>query len=418
MMDRMDPVTGTFDHDSRRRHWHDLVRTWNAALDRHRPDTVIFSMAPHIVYDWALYALCKLRGVPTLMFERTSIPGRLLLLRKMEDGIESFAEAMQHEGGADEPLSRAAQRHIEGLRRGGEAALPANYRKKLVDRGLLRQGGRQGALSTLGEIGFEAARAGYVGLRRKSAPPNYLLKEAPDGRLVSPSGSEWLWMRWAGQAKKKRLNALLARLAREPDADRPSILLALHYQPERAIVPMAGLLGDQTLIVDMLASALPQGWQLLVKEHPWQLAEMGRGDLGRSAGFFRRICDNDNVVLCRPELDTTALLDRSAAVATATGSIGWQAIARGKPVLVFGAAWYRGCPGSYTIHDVASCREAMQDITNGKGVPPNAAERTMAAVEAVSIVGYLEPGLEDVGDVAEGDAVSGMAGALAAAMRS
>ncbi len=415
MMDRMDPDTGAFDHDSRRRHWHDLLRTWGAVLDRLAPDIVIFSIAPHIIFDWALYALCKHRGVPTLMFERTSLPGRLLLVERFEDGSAALAEALRARDAA-RMLSDAARAHIAGLRAGGAAALPPNYRKKLTERGLLRAGGRQAALGFARTLGFEARRLAYVLVRRTQAPSNYLLRETPAGELASPSAGDWLRVRWHGQTKKRRLRSLLAGLTRTPDLDRPFVLLALHYQPERAIVPMAGALGDQTLIVDMLASALPEGWQLVVKEHPWQLAEMGRGELGRSAGFYRRLASHAMVVLCPPEANTTGLLNRSRAVATATGSIGWQAVARGKPALVFGAAWYRGCPGTYAIDSLQSCRDALAEIAGGAVPAPDAAEIILAAVEAVSVTGFLEPALEDLGGLDEGDAVSGMSRALISAL--
>lgn len=418
MMDRMDPATGAFDHDSRRRHWHDLLRTWSAALTFYRPDVVIFSIAPHIVFDWALYALCKHRGINTLMFERTSLPGRLLLLERFEDGCTDLHRAIAASAtlGAAGPLSPAASKQIAGLRAGGAEALPPNYRKKLAERGMLKAGGRQAALGVVRALAFETKRIAHVLLRRKSAPPNYLLRETADGRLAPPTAAQWLRARWQGQAKKRALTGLLRTLAHDPVAGRPYVLLALHYQPERAIVPMAGALGDQLLIADMLSATLPPAWDLVVKEHPWQLAEMGRGELGRSAGFYRRLASIPNVVIASAEADTTLLLDGAYAVATATGSIGWQAIARGKPALVFGAAWYRGCPGSYAIDSLESCQQAMSQIAAGVIPPENAAETTLAAIDLVSIAGFLEPALEDVAGLNEVDAIAAMAMELGTAV--
>lgn len=414
MMDRMDPDTGTFDHDSRRRHWYDLLQTWNAALDELRPDVVIFSISPHIVFDFALYALCKHRGVPTRMFERTSLPGQLLLLERFEHGSRELAAKVAELtsiGGAL-PRSPAALKQLGGLRKGGAEALPPNYHKKLAERGLLGAGGRQAALGAIRSAAFEARRFAYVMLKKGEAPQNYLLAEAADGTLSTPDARSWLQYRWRGQAKKKRLRQMLNRLCRMPDLDRPSVLLALHYQPERAMVPLAGALGDQLIVAGMLSHCLPQGWQLVVKEHPWQLAEMGRGELGRSTGFYQRLASLPHVVLCPPEADTTALLDRCRAVATATGSVGWQSVARGKPALVFGAAWYRGCPGTFAIDSLASCMTAMQRIAAGDAVPARAAETMLAAVELVSFPGFLEPQLEALDGIDQESAVAAMAARL------
>src|SRR5579864_3757931 len=50
-----------------------LLLYWNTVLDRTRPDVVIFPTAPHVVYDYILLALCREKGVPTLLFEQAWI---------------------------------------------------------------------------------------------------------------------------------------------------------------------------------------------------------------------------------------------------------------------------------------------------------------------------------------------------------
>jgi len=417
MMDRMDQDRGSFDHEARRRHWHDLLQTWGAALDMLQPDVVIFSMSPHIVYDYALYALCKHRGIETRMFERAMLPGLVFVISCFEDGSPQLRAALEASQGPELPtLNAALQQHLDDIRGGGETALPANYRKKLAARGVLKKAGRQADAGVLRMLAYETKRVAYLYLRTGGPPRNYFVRQDANGRLVSPTLWQWLVARWKGQFLKRRLRRVFDGLARPIDRAQPYVLLALHYQPERAIVPMAGEFGDQLLIVDILARTLPPGWQLVVREHPWQLTPFGRGELGRTEGFYRRIAEYGNVVLAPIDSDGEALRDGARAVATATGSIGWQAIVRGMPALVFGAAWYADSPGAYRIHDVRSCRDAMKAIGTGKGVPAFAAERMMAALKAVSVQGYLEPDLEDVAGLAEDQAVAAMAEALFASM--
>jgi len=416
MMDRMDLGPGKLDHDARRRHWHDLLRCWSAALDALQPDVVIFSMTPHHVYDFVLYALCRLRGVPTRMFERAPTPGLVFMTSRFEEGSAEVRERLLRDDTADE-LSDAAKRHIEQLRAGGEGALPPNYRKKLAKRGILGATGRQSGVGLSRIVAFELRRAAYLLLRRKQPPEHYYAHEDGTGRLVSPGVAGWIAGRWRAQWRKWRLRRLLEGLSRPLPADRPYVLLALHFQPERAIVPMAGAYGDQNLIVDLLARCLPPGWLLAVKEHPWQLVPFSRGELSRSAGFYRRMADHPNVVLVPPEADSQALIAGARAVATATGSAGWQALARGVPVLVFGAAWYSAAPGVHRIGDRASCEAAIAAIARGDTVPAGAAERMLAAVEAVAVRGYLEPDLEAVEGVSATEAAENMSSALAGSIR-
>jgi hypothetical protein len=411
MMDRMDPAIGAFDHDARRRHWHDLLRQWGAALEALRPDVVVFAMVPHVVYDYALYALCKHRNVPTRMFERSALPGSLFVISRFEDGSAALRAALH---GPFDPsrLSAAAHTHLAGLRAGGEAALPANYRKKLAKQSILSRAGRQRDSGFLRILALEAVRAAYL-IRRQAAPPNYFLREDRRGRLTSPDLPGWLVNRWRGQWRKWHLRQWLGRLAQPMNAGAPYVLLALHYQPERAIVPMAGALGDQLLIVDMLARTMPEGWTLVVKEHPWQLTPFGWGELARTRAFYRRIAAYPNVRLVPLDSDSQRLLSGARAVATATGSIGWQAIALGIPTLVFGAAWYRDAPGVLRIDDLASCRSSMNALVAGAAVPTDAAERMLAAVERVAVPGFLEPGLEAAEHVNASDAILAMSAALA-----
>lgn len=414
MMDRMD--AGRFGHDARRRHWHMLLRQWAAALDALAPDVVIFSMAPHAIYDYALYALCKQRGVATLMFERGQLPGLVFVVERFEKGSEALREALRRNEQPAPALSPAASAHLTQLRDGGAGALPPNYRKKLEGRGLMGRAGRQRDVGMMRVLGFELMRTAYLALRRRAAPANYIVYEDREGRLVSPGLGGWLLARWRGQFKKARLRRLTRELASRPPSGVPYVLLALHFQPERAIVPMAGSFCDQTLIVDMLARSLPDGWRLVVKEHPWQLVPFGRGELGRSAGFYRRITEHPNVVFVAGDAQTEDLLLGARAVATATGSIGWQAVARHIPALVFGAAWYADAPGVFRITDHASLHRALDRIQQPGAVPANAAERMLAALESVAVPGVLEPDIEAVG-LSASDAAGAMADALAAHCR-
>ncbi len=414
MMDRMVSATGAFDHDARRRHWHRLLRQWSGALDALNPDVVIFAMAPHAIYDYALYALCKHRGVRTRMFERAQLPGHVFIVERFEDGSRELREAVRKVSITRAiELSGPMRQHLAQLRGGGSDALPSNYRKKLEKRGLLGRTGRQTNPGLLRTVGFELARAAYVALRKGVAPPHYLVREDQDGQLAALSPFGWLAARWWGQWKKRRLRYLYGRLIRGEPPNVPYVLLTLHYQPERAIVPMAGMYCDQTLIVDLLASALPKNWILVVKEHPWQLVPFSRGELGRSAGFYGRIASHPNVFLAPIEANTENLLLGARAVATATGSTGWQAIARGIPAIVFGTPWYIDAPGVFQIDDFASCRSALAAIEKGGTVPPSAAELMLAALQVVAVPGFLEPGVEDVAHVAEADAVTAMSAVLA-----
>ena len=99
---------------------------------------------------------------------------------------------------------------------------------------------------------------------------------------------------------------------------------------------------DQILMIETLAAALPEGWVLYVKEHPWQMWNNGLNYSScRYPGYYKKISRLKNTFLVPIEANTFDLIKNCQAVATVTGTAGWEAVLRLKPAIVFGYAWYR-----------------------------------------------------------------------------
>ncbi len=410
MMERMDPDQKSFSYDERLRHYHHLVRYWRALLLRLEPDVVFFSISPHLVYDLVLFALCKELDIRTIMFERTAIPGRLLLQEDWRDGSEALKGALRKTAESIE-LSKPLREHVIRLRGEYSEGMPANYRKKLSAHGLTTS--RAGAASSFLRI---ALREGWIATRnvqRQGAPQNYL--KLPNRRVTDVTTPVWRWqvMRIKGLLKKSRLRRRYETLQEEPDYSRNYVFLALHYQPERNTLPLGADFANMSLVIDILSHNLPTGWLLYVKEHAWQLQDMSKGQMVRDLEFYDRP-RRPNVRWIPISTPSFDLIDHSQAVATIAGSAGWEAVLRGKPALVFGAAWYLDAPGVLQIRSNADSRAALEKVAGlGVTIPTDALHLYLGALDRASIVGYLEPRLEDVSSVSEADAVSGMAGALA-----
>ena len=418
MMDRMDPDGRSFPYDERRRHYHDLLRYWLGVLDRFAPDLVVLSIAPHIVYDYVLYALCRHRGVPTVMFERIGLPGYVYPVAEIDTyppGLQPDRRAVR-ETGAKPALSPLFEAYLAAQSAGGEKAMPANFEKKLKRYGLARTGrdGYQAGLTA--ELWFEFKRAAYLFRKNGFAPVPRTYVKLRGQRPADSHPTTWDLevRRVRAILTKRRLRRLVHRLAERPVRDEPHVLLALHYQPERATVPMGGMLGDQALIADILAKSLPEGWWLYVKEHPWQLQGFSRGEMQRSEDFYRRLAALRNTRLMPLSADTGELIASARAVATVTGSVGWQAICQGVPALVFGSAWYRGCEGAFQVRSVSDCKAALDAVADGYRVEGSAPREWLAAVQEVCVPGFLEPDVESVEALDVQDAAEAMADALAA----
>ncbi len=128
------------------------------------------------------------------------------------------------------------------------------------------------------------------------------------------------------------------------DLDGPFVYFALQLQPEMTTSALGGPFKDQALAIEALARLLPPGVRILVKENPKQGAYM-RGPL-----FFHRLARIAQLQFMPSHASTHALTAKALYVASISGTVGWEAVRKGKPALVFGPTWYAGLPGVHTWH--------------------------------------------------------------------
>ena len=149
----------------------------------------------------------------------------------------------------------------------------------------------------------------------------------------------------------------LKRLSNDdPDLSVKYIYCALHLQPEVSTGPRAGIFVDQLNIIDVLRKSVPPDVHIYVKENPKQNSIM------RPAEFYNEIQKFKNVKLISKTVNSFDLLKNSIAIATATGTVGWEAMFRDKPALIFGEAFYQNAPHVYKVSTVENCSVAISEI--------------------------------------------------------
>jgi hypothetical protein len=171
-----------------------------------------------------------------------------------------------------------------------------------------------------------------------------------------------------------------------PAEGTPYVYFPLHLQPEATTLPMGDIFVDQYMAVEMLARALPRGWVVVLKEHPAQ--RMAKRDYR----FYSRLGRIANVHLVSRDEDTFTLTGNSRAVASITGTPGWEAIFAGKPVIVFGNAYYRGAPGTISVNDPDDLAASLDEIDRG-AFPLRETEdilRYLAAIDRCSYEGIVD----------------------------
>ena len=103
----------------------------------------------------------------------------------------------------------------------------------------------------------------------------------------------------------------------------------LHKEPEVTLLVYGRGFTDQMEAVRQIASALPNGMRLVVKEHP---ACIGY----RSRQFYEELCSIPNVSLVPTETPSRDLVAGCQLVTVIGGSVGLEAVLFGKPVVTLG----------------------------------------------------------------------------------
>lgn len=284
-------------------------------LNKIKPDFLLFQATPHSLSSWILAKTAELIGIQVYMIQTSPLPWRYWI--------------------------------VEGL----DVQKPIKLTKN-----------NKGDLCLL-ENFISMNSSSY-----KKAIPSYESK-----RIESRGGKFWSWKKELVDAIKNPHNLLTILNKRQlyntyhelshlkVKEGENKIVMFLHFQPERTSLPEGKNYSQQWIIIRALSLAMPEGWVLLVKEHPSTFT--GRYDVRyRNPKIYHDISSLPNVSLVPIERDTFELIDNAKAIATITGTVGVQSLIRGVPVLVFGFASYRDAFGVLNINDIDDIESAINRI--------------------------------------------------------
>lgn len=161
------------------------------------------------------------------------------------------------------------------------------------------------------------------------------------------------------------------------------IVYALHLEPEASIMNRT-IYDSQIYIIEMLASTLPEGWKLYVKEHPHQFKVFEHHSmyffkqipLYRDINYYNQLLKIDNVELLDDRISSSSLIDNIQypnvyALATINGTIAAECMYAGKSVLLFdvGSTIYENIPGLFKISNIGDLKLAIDKLSSSKYTP-------------------------------------------------
>ncbi len=316
--------------------WHDFLISQGI-------DAVVFSDAPHEVYDYVIYELCKLIGVRTYVYRYFYKTDRFFVMENYHDLMidckNQYSICKQHyfEDGNAVELSESVEALYQSV------SMDTNNAAFSYDVSLERElNYRFGEKRIDRYIKSSIVRSKENSIKIRSNLTRYI--------------NNYFF------ALKKRNETISFRrryesIVDEPDLNAKYILFALHLLPESAVEPLGGAFSDQFWAIKIISDNLPEGWRIYVKMHPAQVNMVMTWD------EILRFKDIKHVSIISTKCNQKEMIKNAAAVATITGEIALEALFYNKPCLIFGNTYYSVMPTSLTIHDNDDMKKAIRIIT-------------------------------------------------------
>ena len=336
------------------------VRYWNGVIQKYRPDAIIFPVIPHAVYDYLIYSLAKIHQIKTIAMEPIWIGDRMVIMTDFKNGSDAIPIELRN-------------------------CLDRQVLLGELSEDLQKEYNLQNSEKDATPIFVTHIKDRYAGIQLLKLKARIILKSIYDFSIFRKLKTSLL-RKFDSDVKKE-----YERVQQKPDFSEKFIYFPLHYQPERNSSPQGGVFVDQILMAETLSVSLPDGWFLYIKEHPTQWLVRGLSYFSyRFRDYYEALAGLKNVKLVPMKTNSYELIKYSRAVATMTGTSGWEALARKKPVLSFGYPWYQHCHGLFKINSANSCREAVQKIAGGFFLPEEKLLQYLYALDHASFRAYID----------------------------
>lgn len=364
MMDRLDYDRKSFCFMERERYFIRLVRMWMAMFDIYKPDIVIAANNPHRVFDYVLYLVCKYRSVRFISSTYTRIMGRMLM-------VEDFANPHCIADIFDEAYEKALQKKLT------MESLPDDIRKSIDKLSQSYDKAKPYYMSSFVRLNSKNKNLWFLLQRfmkyHSLFGDNSIFKgqkltiyKNSKYKIEDWRFSLWKWyaMRRDANKYRKKLYNHYCSLVEEVSLDVPYVIFFLHYQPEENTSPNGDIFVNQYLCILTLLKNLPNNVMVYVKEHPHMFMSHRQGQTKRIRDFYDDLAAIPRVRLVNFAQDSYSLIDKAMAVSTVTGTVGWEAAVRKKPVILFGLIWFERMPGVIRVYDEKDAKRIYDFIKN------------------------------------------------------
>lgn len=362
MMNKSEMLLGQYYYEKRRTQIARIINIWDGILNCYNPEVIIFSETPHSTYSYVLYELAKLRNCKIIIFEQMAIDNRIFAT----NSIESLATYFHNNINITDPnktLSSSLSDVIDKIRNDHENAKP----KYMI--GQLENYRQNKFLAIIKGLAKRTHRLFQILKDRKLTEDYFLnanMKVGVNSNIcVPPSKRSKIFCNIIQILKILQIKKWYLNHANKNLPTQKFIFFPLHLQPEMTTSPRGGYFSDQLIVIDHLVSLINgTDIKLVVKEHPTQFNTGFTENSPRDIEFYKKILSYENVALVSTEIDAYTCINKSIAVATVTGTAGFEALVKGKKVIYYGTPWYAHFPGTAYGPSLENLSEVFEIMEN------------------------------------------------------
>lgn len=323
---------------------------------------VLFAHTPHVPWDALLSLNFAQKGIPSFAIRGTQLTNRAVVARLPFDYLSGTFEKR----GRDDPSSRVSVDTIliDTPRLAFAKALNEQASTSVMRFSLFQP---IRLMRSLAKSAWRSSRKEAIkgGQEKRKVGRNTV--PGRDFHYWSFIGrSTFIWLRLLSVVHGFQLSREAAGCASDPKGK--FVYFPLHYQPEQNTDPESGHFRFQVAAVRELRRILDENGlselEIVVKEHPRQTLDSSDVRLRnvRPLGFYKAITDIPRVVLSRPSISSSWLIEKSELVVTTSGSGAWEAVRIGKPAMTLATTWHSGCAAAPSLSTLRSEGRSISDL--------------------------------------------------------
>lgn len=349
-----DTTGWNFSYQERVNYYYDILTFWNSIILHCKPDVFINLTVPHTPGDYPLYLLLKyIYKIPILFLDFYPYLGNRYMISNSISETSKIIANNYNENIKITPIINDYFTQMKNNPTSPKDVKDYLTRKTRDDKNFFR-------------IYFDLIKS----IIKLSIFDNAGVYFKNDKKKISSSymnNFQFFLFKNKLYFNIKKLKKSYDSLTESPTFSEKFLYFSAPYQPEVFSNLAAGHYENVILILKSLSQVIPDNWKIYYKEHPNTFIKTDKAALYKSKNFYQDLKKEfKNLKFINSDYNQFELIQKSEAVVTVGGTVGWEAGIFSKPVILFGNMWYENAPHIIRVKKYQELKIAVNKIIDNK----------------------------------------------------